>query len=255
MQYLTSLRLSGYVKLEPGVLGSLTQLQHLAISPKYRRGDTHNAGVRQWLHQLQHMQQLTLLRIEGIVCEDGSASAASLSVLTASSKLQDLGVIECLLPAGVWQHVFPAGRQLPHLQKLEIYHVSEYLGTVVTAEGPEGTRLVTCCPGLQHLSMHVQDQQYSAELLAALQGLSALRTLLLFAHYSGGGDCLQAVIGLTRLRELSLDVQRSKAVEGQPAEELLLHSTQLQQLTKLVFLGSLSTWSGGDVLIFEVRWA
>jgi hypothetical protein len=47
--------------------------------------------------------------------------------------------------------------------------------------------------------MHVQDQQYSAELLAALQGLSALRTLLLFTHYSGGGDCLQAVIGLTRL--------------------------------------------------------
>jgi hypothetical protein len=145
------------------------------------------------------MQQLTLLHLKGIVCEDGSASAAALSVLTASSKLQDLGVIECWLPEGVWQHVFPAGRQLPHLQKLEIYHVSEYSGTVVTAEGPEGTRLFTCCPGLQHLSMHVQDQQYSAELLAALQGLSALRTLLLFTHYSGGGDCLQAVIGLTRL--------------------------------------------------------
>jgi hypothetical protein len=88
MQYLTSLRLSGYVELGPGFLGSLTQLQHLAISPKERRSDTHNAGVTQWLHQLQHMQQLTLLRLEGIDCNDGSASAASFNVVSPDSEQQ-----------------------------------------------------------------------------------------------------------------------------------------------------------------------
>jgi hypothetical protein len=42
-------------------------------------------------------------------------------------------------------------------------------------EAPEGSRLISCCPGLQSLDM--RDVPYSAELLASLQGLSGLHTL------------------------------------------------------------------------------
>jgi hypothetical protein len=116
---------------------------------------------------------------------------------------------------------------------------------------PEGTRLVTCCPGLQRLS--IKEQQFSAELLAPLQGLSALRTLLLATANSGSREDLQAVFGLTQLQDLCLDVQRSPAISGRhgragrTAEELLLQSTQLHQLAKLMFLDEY-------VLTFEVGW-
>ena len=52
-------------------------------------------------------------------------SAADFSALTASSKLQHLSLSRCWLPAGVWQHMFPAGRQLPQLRSLKITYVRE----------------------------------------------------------------------------------------------------------------------------------
>jgi hypothetical protein len=45
------------------------------------------------------------------------------------------------------------------------------------ATAPEGSRLVSCCPGLQSLEM--RRLQHSAEQLAPLKGLSRLRRLQL----------------------------------------------------------------------------
>jgi hypothetical protein len=54
------------------------------------------------------------------VVDQGIPPAAAYAALTASSKLQQLDISSCVLPAGVWQYVFPVGRQLPHLQKFDM---------------------------------------------------------------------------------------------------------------------------------------
>jgi hypothetical protein len=146
------------------------------------------------------LQQLTYLNLECSL--EATAPAAAYSALTASSKLKHLNVNRCMLPTGVWQHVFPAGRQLPHLQELDVgyctVHTSEDLAA---AAAPEGSRLVSCCPALRSLQM--QQLQYSAELLAPLTGLSGLHELYMRpANESPEG--LEVVYQLTGLRLLQM---------------------------------------------------
>ena len=158
--------------------------------------------------------------------QEGNPPAAAFSALTASSKLQHLDLNRCMLPAAVWQHVFAAGRQLPQLRYLNIGHVTKASSGAAAAAAPEGSRLVSCCPGLQHLD--VQQLQYSAEGLAPLQRLSELHTLRLATN---SGEGLEAVSQLTGLQELYL-------VAGcAAADRLLLQLTQLKQLTSLDFHG------------------
>jgi hypothetical protein len=126
--------------------------------------------------------------------------------------------------------MFPAGRQLPQLRSLDIAYVTQPDGTEAAA--PEGTRLVSCCPALQALSM--RGLQCSAELLTPLQRLSGLHTLTLARHDGESeGEILGVVGRLTGLRELELFARC-------PAEVLLQQLTQLKQLTKLVCKGDLN---------------
>ena len=111
MQHLTSLELFWLSELDPGALAPHTQLQHLELSDCRIRGAA--AGVGQLLFYMQSLQQLTDLQF---CChDDPPGPAVSYSALTASSRLRHLKVSGCRLPAGVW-HVFPDGRQLPHLE-------------------------------------------------------------------------------------------------------------------------------------------
>jgi hypothetical protein len=121
--------------------------------------------------------------------------------------------------------MFPAGRQLPNLQLLHIEGVKELSGGPATA--PEGSSLVSCCPGLQSLQMG--SLLCSAELLAPLQGLSELQVL----HCNWGAvatEVVQAVCQLTGLRELVAQGSACMTDEG-----LLRHLTQLKQLTRLQY--------------------
>lgn len=169
---LTRLEVSGgfgfVFVIEPGTLATLTQLQHLGlalegIDSSVGPADGAATGVGQLLTQMQHLQQLTHIKLQ--LPKESTPPAAAFSALTASSKLQFLSIARLGMPAGVWQHVFPAGWQLPHLQHLDIAHVTDDAGYPVSA--PEGSRLVSCCPGLQFLDM--RSLQYSAEGLAPLQ--------------------------------------------------------------------------------------
>jgi hypothetical protein len=121
---LTRLQLSGLAKLGPGALAALTQLQHLQLVQK---SITYGAvGAVQLLSELQLLQQLTHLGLSCCVMVEGSnPPAGAFTALTASSKLQHLDIRCCRLPAGVWQHIFPAGRQLPQLRGLHIANVSK----------------------------------------------------------------------------------------------------------------------------------
>jgi hypothetical protein len=89
------------------------------------------AGIAELLLHMQQLQQLTHLSFSCsssdssmmmvmMMSLDSIPTAAAYSALTASSKLRHLDIGSCTLPAGVWQYVFPAGRQLPHLRELYI---------------------------------------------------------------------------------------------------------------------------------------
>jgi hypothetical protein len=163
--YLTHLSLGDY-EFEAGALAGKTQMQHLDLSFQ-GDGVTFPGGVaeeRQLLSNLQQLQQLTHLRLHGSLTHTVAAAngtfnppAAAFAALTASSKLQHLDISGCRVPASVWEHVFPAGRQLPYLQSLVISDVmqSSSGGDADTpAPAPESSYLASCCPGLRFLNLH-----------------------------------------------------------------------------------------------------
>jgi hypothetical protein len=109
--------------------------------------------------------------------------------VTACSKLQYLSLAHCALPAGVWQHMFPGDTKLQQLRSLDLQRVQKPGGYSADnyAPCPVGNLLVSCCPGLQKLN--IDQLWYSGELLAPLQGLSALEKLNLGTRFvcSGSG--------------------------------------------------------------------
>jgi hypothetical protein len=228
--------------VQPGVLAGKTQLQHLQLAACSIAGVPIRTGGAQLLSYLRELQQLTFL---GLSCshssELGDIPAAAFSALTASSKLQHLDISDLQLPAGAWQHVFPAGKQRPHLRSLNLAQITHPLTQgLFPASAPEGSRLVSCCPGLQSLDM--QGLRYTAHLLPALQGLSGLHTLSLGASHAA--EPLDGVCQLTGLRELSVYPR-----DG--AKGLLLQLTQLKQLTALAYFGACGA-SNQTILACEV---
>jgi hypothetical protein len=222
MHRLTCLALHG-CKMEPGVLADKTQLQRLDCFMVSISGGA--TGVSQLLSNLQHMQQLTTLYLAYTLrtVEEASPPAAAYSALTASSKLVDLVLTRSRLPAGAWQHVFPTGRQLPHLQELKISWCRQYQQD--DASAPDGSRLVSCCPGLQ--TLHMQGLPYSAEWLTALQRLSELHTLYIDSC-EAPQEGARRVGQLTGLRNLSWERE-----EDPSGQRVLLPLTQLKQLRAL----------------------
>ena len=110
-----------------------------------------------------------------------------------AGKLRDLCIWDCRLPAGVWQHVLPAGRQLPHLQSLDVSGVWDATRTPAV---PDVSRVVRCCPGLQTLVLGEMGSDIDLHLpaLAQLAGLRALEV-----DWRPDGLLLQ----LTRLTQLT----------------------------------------------------
>jgi hypothetical protein len=134
------------------------------------------------------------------------------------------------MPQGVWQHVLPAGRQLPHLRVLQALNC----GGLASWAHADTARLANCCPNLQELAMRTPEP-VAADALQPLRDLAAL-TALEAGEFDNAG--LAAAAGLTQLRRLRMWKQRSATDAG------LLHLTQLRQLSILV-----SSW-GDTVPVF-----
>jgi hypothetical protein len=179
--HLTHLELPWGVLFDSGVLAGKTRLHHFSLPQGRITGGA--AGVAQLLSGLQHMQQLThlvltnawdaVMRGTPLQQHEGHSPAAAFSALTASSKLQLLDISRCTLPVGAWQHMFPVGRQLPHLLSLDISWVEDQSGG--DADAPEGSRLASCCPSLQ--SLHMEGLECRAGQLLALSELTGLSQL------------------------------------------------------------------------------
>jgi hypothetical protein len=232
IHHLTRLEVSGLARndqelpLESGVLAGKTRLQRLKLECCKVSGGA--AGAGQLLSDLQSLQQLTHLDCRSSMWEI-LPPAVAFSALTTSSKLQHLDIRWLRLPAGVWQHVLPAGRQLPHLTHLDISHIIQE-GSTSIPPAPEGRQLVSCCPGLQ--SLGVVGLHFGQDLLAAMQGLRELHTLSLIADATTAADRLHGLCQLTGLRDLDLSTPTNAQ------EELLLQLTQLRQLTALRYTGA-----------------
>ena len=213
---------------EAGALAGKPRLQHLQLA-SCRTATAEQVAQR--LSQLQHLQQLTYLCLDdSIEAFVDDPPAAAFSALTASSKLQHLDLRNCTLPAAVWQHVFPAGRQLPLLRSLNISWIRQPPDNSAAA-GPHGSFLASCCPSLQCLD--IGGLQYSAELLGPLQGLSELQSLHVQTDPgTDGWEPLELVCQLTGLRKLQADWV---------PDWLLLQLTQLKQLTELTYSGQRAT--------------
>ena len=243
---LTCLVLSN-LEFDRAALSGKTQLQHLHLE----RCDLPDSvsygavGAYQMLSQLSHLQQLTYLSLKGSLNggwrSEGDSNqrklfadppAAAFSVLTACSRLHHLDLANCALLEGAWQHLFPAGRHLLHLQSLGLYSTGHSVRQGSAA--PDTSLLPSCCPGLQCLDM--MSVRYSPELLAPLQGLSGLHTLRLDVSRAElpAAEGLHAVSQLTGLKELDL---HASSMSLHDAEGLLLQLTQMQRLTKLTYYG------------------
>jgi hypothetical protein len=134
------------VHVQPGVLAGKTRLQFFSMRACTVSGRA--AGVAQLLSHMQDLQQLPHLNLGSTLNEvkQGLPAVTAYSALTASRNLQDLDISNCILPEGAWQHLFPIGVQLPHLQSLNIagiWHPSDKRAV--------GSHLVSCCPGLQRM--------------------------------------------------------------------------------------------------------
>jgi hypothetical protein len=137
------------VILEPNVLAGKTQLQRLELSDCRMNGGL--VGTARLMLNLQYLGQLTYLNLNNCVSRsEPSLSAAAYSALTASSKLRHLAVQSCRLPVDAWQHLFPVGKQLPHLTELSLEFDSPPTHQHVTCAS---NSLVSCCPGLQSLRL------------------------------------------------------------------------------------------------------
>jgi hypothetical protein len=173
---------------EPDVLAGKTLLQHLEVASCDIAGGSD--GLAQLLSHLSPLQLTYLCLSKSLLSsrriltmnslslggnwlaepsEGQNPPAEAYSALTASSQLQHLDISYCVLPEGVWPHMFHASMQLPHLQQLNVTHVG-HKGE--HAPAPEGSRLVSCCPGLR--SLLLSGLSCSAALLEPLTGLSSL---------------------------------------------------------------------------------
>jgi hypothetical protein len=202
----------------------------------------------QLLSIMPQQQQLTYLALGGsLKGEETNPPAAAYAALTASSKLQHLDISHCCLPADVWQHIFPVGRQLPLLRVLNLECVKHPVATPAAAPtatsvlsgllqsllqataAAVGPWLVSCCPSLQCLD--IQGLQFSRGVLASLQVLSSLRSLRLEASH-GSPEGVADVCKLTKLQKLVV----RQPIDG--AESLLPQLVQLRQLTSLRCIGT-----------------
>jgi hypothetical protein len=203
---LTHLHVHG-MSVMPGVLDGKTQLQHLKLAACSVSGGA-VGGVAQLMFHLHPLQQLTHLDLAASLEQGGHQSppAEAYAALTASTKLRHLNISNSMLPAGVWQQVFPVGRQLPYLTSLSIANIMQPSGG--RASVPEGNRLASCCPNLQCLD--VRWLQRCTELLPALQGLSTLHSLsLAVAANQHEFEGMQQLLQLRHLTELSLRAGRA----------------------------------------------
>ena len=169
LQHLTRL-LQLYLQdcvVQPAVLGSLTSLQVLHLQycplPSLNNDDEgyDTEGTAALLDVLSKMTCLQDLCLSLTGVDTVSTAPQRFAALTASTQLTrlELGPDDYTpLPKGAVQYMFPAGRQLPCLQVLNISPIIDWrtdfgTGDEWCIDGADIYSIANCCTGLQELSI------------------------------------------------------------------------------------------------------
>jgi len=183
------------VSLDPAILQDCRQLQSLALIRVSIINDDDAACLLSLAGRLPQLLQVEFTELE----YHWPIAAAAYTSLTASSKLERLAIDIEGLPPGVWQFLFPAGGQWPALQCLTSAESEPALPPPAAALGTDDlSRLVGCCPGLQHVAISLQPGAQ----LAPLAQLSALTCLIAVNADAGAFESFGALTGLLTLRAL-----------------------------------------------------
>lgn len=188
-------------RLNPAVLRGVTSLTYLCIAHVALTSGGRGGSGASFLEVLDALQQLQSLKLFDVDADWPAAGSLSYSALVPSSTLTSLEVYRCTLPDVALRHVFTPGRLLPRLQ-----WVATWQGLRSRADPPlwdqaAVSSLVSCCPGLQHLSCCLQ-QGTSVAALKQLSALTALALSLGDAAVEDATACVQAVAALTNLQAL-----------------------------------------------------
>lgn len=198
---LQQLGVSRWQELDPGLLLSIRNLQHLELDAGRRPSNAEDAAA--FVSALSQLTNLTQLQLAGLLWYVGpnlqamQQLAAACGGLTASSKLVCLQVLRSTLPMGAWQHMLPATRRMPALQQLDVSQTSPAIGD----DDSSLTHIVRCCPALTRLQL-----------------TGALRP----------GDPITPLLQLTGLKELELGAVRADTAAG--TSVVLAQLTTLQRL-------------------------
>lgn len=209
-------------------------------------------GVLALLGTLQRLTQLRVLQLARLSIKPGNISVQQFSALTASTHLTRLFLQPAypypLVPRGALQHMFPAGRQLPHLKWLHLSGPREHEDeedaygydsdddddappSPHSISGQDLARIVSSCPSLDSLCIANDIVEPGAD-LSPLKLASGLRLL------SIGGDAFTdatapLIAQLTQLTRLQWSHTPGLTQQG------VGHLTALQGLKEL------SVWDCG----------
>jgi hypothetical protein len=205
-------------------------LYNVALQPHQAQQDS-KLGAAQLLQLLARLTALRVLTLTTIKGHWPQQQLSQYSALTASSNLQELQCNNSNIPGAALAHVFPAGRQLPNLQRFFLHSAIEQPLAAFDSLGI--ARLASCCPAVEDLNFTP-----AADVsLAPLKSLSALTHLHI-------GPVSPAVIrsDLTALAQLqSLDVSVSLPAAG-AGEDVSPGLQHLLPLTALTGLTCFSSW-------------
>lgn len=199
--------------LLPAILYSMPQLRILDLEDCYllpydssvsQHYITRPAGVVAFLDAVQRLTQLQHLAVEGMSVDCSGVPLEAFAALTASTKLTALVLAPSfsgvLLVDGALQYMLPAGRQLPHLQRLYVEGPDDDDGSGAFMSRQDLACIINDCPALQDLSIG-SAMQPGADLSPLLQLPSSCLQLCI-----GGvafSDAAAAVVGqLTQLTDL-----------------------------------------------------
>lgn len=209
---------------DPAVLYSMHSLEHLNFALVRPKG-----GLRMFFSSLRMLQTLTHVSLRDMEQQATDVPPAAYAALTSSSKLQSLYLTDVYVPAGAWQHMFPAQPQLTCLRSITL----QMHGHVLAMSDLE--RIVACCPNLDRLILMFLPLQPPHE--PNMQCLGKLRQLCFLQVNRMQDEVATVLPQLTNLRTLNI------YMPGVISITTLLQLSSLTQLTSLSTAGA----SGTDI--------
>ena len=166
-------------------------------------------GPDSFLCHVGRMQNLTRLSLQSSHTLDWPTSGPAYSALTASSNLIVLELCDAHFPRGIWPHVFPDSRKLPHLTALVVSGSIDN-GELISPPPPwcaaDLRSLVSCCPSLCELETDCVQPGLDVSELHKLTSLTRMFLAYCFGLDSLDivTDCMRGLSAVTQLHSLLL---------------------------------------------------